>query len=408
MESLFRGTGKKGQAVEIKKTSHKKQIIKYIYFNGPQSNSDLANSIKLSTPKINSLLLELIDEGIVNDLGRGDSSGGRRPNIYGLVEDAFYVAGIVINTNRTIISIFNSNNVEVGNPHYFPIRIEPNIRIFEQVKESLELVLKETGIDRRKILVAGVELPGLTNQKQGVNRTYFPNVKNLSEEIKKMLGMQVVFEHDTKVRTFAEQHFGLAKNRKNVLVLLADWGLGLGIIIDGKLYPGKSGYSGEFGHVPIIEDGILCKCGKQGCLETVVSATAIVKTAKEGYKNGKSSLLWQIVENETDKIDITSVIQAANSGDQFAISLFAEVGKWMGRGIAFLVQIFNPELIIIGGRISEAGQFVSAPIQHSLNIYSNHDISNDTEIKFSELGLMAGTIGVAAYALDKITLKNNS
>lgn len=403
MESLFKTAGNQSQAVETKKTFHKKQIIKLIYFNGPHSNSDLAGQLKLSTPKINSLLLELIDEGLIKEHGRGDSSGGRRPVIYGLIEDGFYVAGITINTNRTVISIFNSMNTEITGPHFAPVSIQPDINVFYRVKEELEKVVKKSGIDPSKLMVAGIELPGLINQQLGVNKTYFPGIKNLSAELQKIFGIPIYFDHDTKVRTFAEQRFGLAKNRSNVLMLFADWGLGLGIIIDGKLYGGKSGYSGEFGHLPLIESGILCKCGKQGCLETVVSATAIVNMVKKGFSEGKSSLLWEQNENDISKIDISGIIQAANAGDQFSISLFTELGKWLGRGIAYLIQIFNPELIIIGGRIAEASQFVWAPVQQSLNIYTNQDICNDTEIKFSELGFKAGTFGAAAYAMEKIT-----
>ena len=404
MEKLFKNTGSQSQAIELKKTGHKKQILRAIYFNGPLSNSELSKRIKLSTPKVNSLLIELIDDELVKDLGRGDSSGGRRPNIYGLIEDGFYVVGVTINVNRTIISIFNSNNKEVSGPHYFPIKMQSDITIFNQVNEKLEQVVKESNILNEKILVAGIELPGLINQKLGINKTYFPQVTNLFEELKKIFGIPVYFAHDSKVRTFAEQHFGLAKNKKNVLMLQADWGLGLGMIIDKKLYLGKSGYSGEFGHLPIVDNGVLCSCGKQGCLETIVSANAIVRMAKEGIKNGSSSLINELVNRDLDNIEIATVIQAANSGDQFAISIFTEVGRWLGRGIAYLLQIFNPELIIIGGRVAEASQFILAPIQQAIHTYSNRDISNDTKIEFSELGSKAGTMGAAAYALEKISL----
>ena len=189
-------------------------------------------------------------------------------------------------------------------------------------------------------------------------------------------------------------------------MLQADWGLGLGIIVNGKLYSGKSGFSGEFGHLPIVDNGILCTCGKQGCLETMVSAVAIARMAKEGIEKGKSSLINELVGNDLDKIEISTVIQAANRGDQFAISLFAEAGHWLGRGVAYLIQIFNPELIIIGGRVAEASQFIMAPVQQAIHIYSNHDISNNTEIKFSELGSKAGTMGAAAYALEKLSFSN--
>ncbi len=404
MEKLFKNNGNQSQAIELKKTCHKKQIIRAIYFNGPLSNSELSKQIKLSTPKINSLLIELIDDELVQDLGRGDSSGGRRPNIYGLIKDGFYVVGVTININQTIISIFNSNNENVSGPHYFPIKMQSDIKIFEQVNEKLEEVVNESNISRDKILVAGIELPGLINQKLGINKTYFPKVKNLFEELKKIFGIPVYFAHDAKIRTFAEQHFGLAKNKKNVLMLQADWGLGLGIIIDKKLYIGKSGFSGEFGHLPIVDNGVLCSCGKQGCLETIVSANAIVRMAKEGIENGNSSLIKELINSDLNNIEIATVIQAANLGDQFAISIFTEVGRWLGRGIAYLLQIFNPELIIIGGRVAEANQFILAPIQQAINTYSMRDISNDTEIAFSELGSKAGTIGIAAYALEKISL----
>ncbi len=402
MEHLFKNTGGQSQAVELKKTSHKKQILRAIYFDGPLSNSELSKIVKLSTPKINSLLVELIEDGLVKDLGRGDSSGGRRPNIYGLVEDGFYVVGITINVTRTIISIFNASNEEVSGPHYFPIKVQSNIEIFKDVNNALEKVVNESHISHDKILVAGIELPGLINQKEGINKTYFPHVSNLYDELRNIFGIPVYFNHDSKVRTFAEQHFGLAKNKKNVLMLQADWGLGLGIIVNGKLYNGKSGFSGEFGHLPIVDNGVLCTCGKKGCLETIASATAIARMAKDGLKNGNSSLIQEFVDDDIDKIEISHVIQAANVGDQFAISLFSDVGYWLGRGMVYLIQIFNPELIIIGGRVAEASQFILAPVQQAIQTFSNHDISNDTEIKFSELGSKAGTMGAAAYAFEKI------
>lgn len=407
MENLFNNSVSHSQTVELKKIANKKQILRSIYFNGPLSNSELARQIKLSTPKINSLLLELIENGLVKELGRGDSSGGRRPNIYGLVENGFYVVGITINIARTIISIFNSCNQEVSGPHYFPIHMQSNPDLFREVNKKLEKVVEESNIPKDKILVAGIEIPGLINIEKGTNLTYFPENNKLFEEVNSIFGIPVFINHDTKVRTFAEQHFGLAKGKKNVLMLQADWGLGLGIVINGKVYAGKSGFSGEFGHIPLVENGPLCVCGKQGCLETVVSAKAIARQAREAIENGKSSLIKDLVENDLDKIDISVVINAANAGDQFAISLFSKVGKWLGRGIAFLIQIFNPELIIIGGQVAVANQFIMAPIQQAINTYSNRDISNDTEIKFSELGSKAGTMGAAAYALERISkLKN--
>ena len=404
MEKLFKYSGNQSQRVELKKTRHKKQIIHALYFNGQLSNSELSKRVKLSTPKINSLLMELMEEKLVQEMGRGNSSGGRRPNIYGLVTNGFYVAGITINTQRTIISLFNANNREVSGPHFFPVKITSDIKLFQQVNEKLKQVLADSKIPLKKLLVIGIELPGLTDQKKGINKTYFPEVENLSAELKKVFGIPVFFNHDSKVRTFAEQHFGLARNKKNALMLQIDWGIGLGIIIDGKLYTGKSGFSGEFGHLPLAGNEVLCSCGKKGCLETMVSATAIARIAKEGIKNGSPSLIKELTAGDLEKADISTVIQAANQGDQFAISLFTDVGYTLGKGVVYLIQIFNPELVILGGRVAEARQFIMAPLQQAITTFSNRDISNDTEIQFSKLGFQAGTMGAAAYALEKISL----
>lgn len=284
----------------------------------------------------------------------------------------------------------------------FQIKMQSDFEIFVQVNDELETMLLEHQIDKEKVLAVGIELPGLMNQKQDVNKTYFPEIENLSGKLKEVFNLPVFISHDAKLRAFAEQHFGLAKNKKNVLLLQVDWGLGLGIIINGKLYTGKSGYSGEFGHLPIVDNGVLCTCGKQGCLETIVSANAIARMAIQGIKSGNSSMIKELVQGDLGKIDISVIIEAAKRGDQFAISVFNEAAHWLGKGIVYLIQIFNPELIVIGGRVSEASDLISAPIQQAINTFSNRDISNDTVIKFSELGLKAGPMGAAAYAIDRI------
>lgn len=320
-----------------------------------------------------------------------------------MVEDGFYIVGISIGIHTTGISIFNSNNKEVLPAKYFPIKIQSDINIFEEINQRLNEFIEEAAIDPKKIIAGGIEMPGLVDRRGGMNKTYFPNHENLNEELNNKFPFTVFFENDAKVRTFAEKHFGLAKGLSNVLVVQTGWGIGLGIILNGQLYIGKTGFAGEFGHLPIVENGILCKCGKKGCLETIASATAIARIAKDGILSGNSSMLVKLVDNNIEKIETSTVIQAALSGDQFSISVLSEVGHWLGRGIAFLIQIFNPELIIINGKAAEANQFMIAPIQQAIHTYSNHDISNDTKIQFSQLGSKAGIMGAAALALERIS-----
>ena len=230
--------------------------------------------------------------------------------------------------------------------------------------------------------------------------------KPVAELFREKFGIEVLIENDAKTRAFAELRFGLAQNKKNSLVVHLDWGIGLGIIVNGKLYKGRDGFAGEFGHLPMVDNGMLCKCGKQGCLETIASGTAIARMAKEGIKSGRSSFLGTFTENETENNEIGTVVQSASMGDQYSISLLANVGHWLGKGFAYLIQIFNPEMIILGGRISEASQFILPPIQQAIQIFCNPELGNEVDIKVSELGSQAGIQGVAALTLEHILDKN--
>ncbi len=402
MKNLFKSWGQ-SQGVELKKIGHKKQIIRNIFFKGPVSSAELTRNLNLSTPKINSLLQELITEGLLKELGPGDSSGGRRPAIYGLIDEGFFIVGITINIYRTIISVFNASNREISGPHLIDVHMQRNFSMFSAINEKLHEILKVQGLTPDNVIGVGIEMPGLVCQETCMNKTYFPEIEKLHLRIGEVFGIPVYFDNDARIRTFAEQQFGLARNRQNVLMVHADWGIGLGIIINGQLFPGKSGFSGEFGHIPMIENGELCHCGKRGCLEAIASVAAIARNARRGIQEGHASLLVNLVDGELQNIDATLVINAARQGDQFSISLLTNAGQWLGKGITFLIQVFNPELVIIGGKLAEAGQFLQAPVKQALLTYAIPDISNDTEIVFSAMGVKAGTIGAAAFAIDKLS-----
>jgi N-acetylglucosamine repressor len=392
--------------VELKNNAQKRKIIKHLFLYGAMTNTDLGKYVKLSTPKIISLLNELKNEGLIEELGQGNSSGGRRPNLYGNKEDAFYIVGISINIYKTSVSIFNAKNQRITDDQILPLAISHETSIIDPIVEFTENIIQEKQLPREKILGIGIEMPGMVDSETGINKTYMVSDLPVAEVFSSKFGMEVLIENDAKTRAFAELRFGLAHRKKNVLAIHLDWGIGLGIIVNGKLYKGRDGFAGEFGHLPMVDNGILCKCGKQGCLETIASGTAIARMAKEGMKAGRSSFLSQLIDDDIEKIEIREVVQAAVMGDQYSISILANVGHWLGKGFAYLIQIFNPELIILGGRMSEANQFILPPIQQAIQIFCNPELSNNIEIKVSELGSQAGIQGVAALVLERILDKN--
>ena len=392
--------------VVLKNNFQKRKIIKHLFLFGTMSNTDLGKYIKLSTPKIISLLNELKSEGLIEELGQGNSSGGRRHNLYGNKEDAFYIVGISINIYKTSVSIFNAKNQKITDDKILPLTISHGTSIIDPIVEFTENIIREKQISREKILGIGIEMPGMVDSETGINKTYMVSDRPVAELFRKKFGKEVLIENDAKTRAFAELRFGLAHAKRNVLAIHLDWGIGLGIIVNGKLYKGRDGFAGEFGHIPMVDNGILCNCGKLGCLETIASGTAIARLAKEGMKAGRSSFLSQLVDDDLEKIEIRQVVQAATMGDQYSISILANVGHWLGKGFAYLIQIFNPELIILGGRMSEANPFILPPIQQSIQIFCNPELGNEIEIKVSELGSQAGILGVAALLLEHVLDKN--
>ena len=392
--------------VELKNNFQKRKIIKNLFLYGAMTNTDLGQFVKLSTPKIISLLNELKAEGLVEELGQGNSSGGRRPNLYGNKEDAFYIIGISINIYKTSVSIFNAKNQKVTDDQILTLTISHGTSIIDPIVDFTENVIREKQIPREKILGIGIEMPGMVDSETGINKTYMVSDQPVAEVFRKKFGMEVLIENDAKARAFAELRFGLAHGRKNILAIHLDWGIGLGIIVNGKLYKGRDGFAGEFGHLPMVDNGILCKCGKQGCLETIASGTAIARMAKEGMETGRSTFLGELSDHDQENNEIRKVVQAATMGDQYSISILANVGHWLGKGLAYLIQIFNPELIILGGRMSEANQFILPPIQQSIQIFCNPELGNEIEIKVSELGSKAGIQGVATLFLEHVLDRN--
>lgn len=392
--------------VEQKNNSQKRKIIKHLFLYGAMTNTDLGKHVKLSTPKIISLLNELKVEGLIEELGQGNSSGGRRPNLYGNKEDSFYIVAISINIYKTSVSVFDAKNHKIIDDQTLPLTISHGTSIIDPIVAFTESIIGTKKIPREKILGIGIEMPGMVDSVTGINKTYMVSDRPLAEIFSEKFGLEVLIENDAKTRAFAELRFGLAHAKRNALAIHLDWGIGLGIIVNGKLYKGRDGFAGEFGHLPMVDNGILCKCGKQGCLETIASGTAIARMAKEGMAAGRSSFLMQMADEDQEKIEIRKVVQAATLGDQYSISILANVGHWLGKGLAYLIQIFNPELIILGGRMSEANQFILPPIQQSIQIFCNPELGNEIEIKVSELGSQAGILGVAALLLEHVLDKN--
>ncbi len=391
--------------VERKKHLQKIRILQHLYFQGAKTNAEICDQFNISSPTSVKLLTQLMEENWVKKDGTGKSAGGRKPDLYKLEEKSFYVIGIQLERFRIRMAIFDNHNNKISELEEIPFQIEEEKSIVNHLYNKTNMLLKQSEIDLDKLLGIGISMPGLVSSQEGKNFTYFleeEESESLEQVLKKKFGKPVHILNDAKSACLAESNFGLANKKKNVLVISMDWGIGLGIIIDGKMYHGSSGFAGEFGHIPIIDDGLLCLCGKRGCLETVASGMALTRMAKEGINAGESSILSKLSPEELETLQPQTVIEAANQGDQFAINILSKVGINLGKGIAVLIQLFNPELIILEGKFADAQQFITTPIQQSINTYCMAQLREKTTIALSNLGEDPVLLGSVATVMESI------
>lgn len=392
---------KDSKGVGYKQYLRKLSILKYLYSEGKMPKRELSNRTRMSPPTVNKLIEELQEIDLVKDFGLGEANqkGGPRPTYYGINPDARYIIAIDIETYHTKIAVFNLMKTILGDVKTIPLKVSGDTEtISETIKNVTLNHIDSLKIDKSKIIGAGIALKGLVNYEEGESYTYLTHeTKTTRELFEEKLGVPVVIENDARVMALAESQFGLAQNISNVLCLNVNWGLGLGIIINDKLYNGNDGLAGEFGHIQVEKDGLLCDCGMVGCLETIASGNALQRLAIEGLEKKVPTRLQKIVGDDIENIDIQTIIETANQGDQFATSILSDIGYNLGRGISYLLHIFNPEKIIIGGIVSLAGKYILDPVNYSLNKYSMAQIRNKTEVQVSKLGRKAVILG--AYAV---------
>ncbi|HQT22658.1 MAG: sugar kinase [Sphingobacteriales bacterium 17-39-43] len=390
--------------IERKKYLQKVKLVKLLHTEGAKSNADICRVLNISSPTSIILLNELLCEGIIEKKGKGKSIGGRKPELYSLRNNSFYVLCIEMDRFKTEMAILDNNNNNITGIKSFSLKLTKDKSAIKLLHEFAEQLITSSGIDTNKLVGIGLGMPGLVDSNAGRNYTYLvsssADSKTLQDILEEKFNKPVYVQNDVKTNALAECRFGLALNKKDALVLLMDWGIGLGIIMDGKLQSGMSGFAGEIGHIPFVKDGELCHCGKRGCLETVASGIALARMAKEGIKSGQTSILNTLSEEEIDQIEPQIVIDAANKGDQYAINILSQVGENLGKAVATLIQLFNPELIILGGKIAEAKQYITIPMRHAINTYCMTRIREHTKIVLSTLGHSAGILGSASIVIE--------
>lgn len=389
------------EASNNKSAQLKRQILRRYILCGGESIADLSRELGLSVPTVTKIVGELISEDFVCDLGKQGATGGRRPSIYGLNPTAGYFVGVDIKRDALNMGIINFRGDMITSRQY-EFTVENTRQSFDEMCALIDSFIASTKIPRDKLLSVGVNVSGRVNPSSGYSYSYFFfDEKPLTLVLEEKLGCPICIENDSRAMTYGEYMYGVCNNEQNMIFLNVSWGFGIGMILDGRLYYGKSGFSGEYGHFPFFDNEIICRCGKRGCLETEVSGWAAHRHFIEKLEQGNISMLSKRYQSGS-QITLSDILNAVAKEDVLAIEVMEEVGSNLGRAIAGLINMFNPEVVVLGGTLSAAKDYLLLPIRSAISKYSLNLVSKDTAIKVSKLNETAGLVGICAIARSKV------
>jgi glucokinase-like ROK family protein len=379
----------------------KKRIIQYLIISGESSIADISKEIEMSIPTATKLVMELLEEEFVLDSGKQNTNGGRRPNIYGINPESGYFVGVDVQRQLIMIATIDLNGKMIDEHTNIPYKLQNTPESLDELCATISTYIDSLPVERSKILQVGINLSGRINTASGYSHSFFCfDEQPLSLLIEQKIGIPVVLENDSRAMAYGEYMAGIVKGEKNVIFINVNWGLGSGLILDGKLYYGKSGYSGEFGHISALDNEIICGCGKKGCLETEASGFAMQRILKEKYEQGSTTILADILK-ERGEVSLSDFVDAVLKEDMLAIEIVEHIGINLGRWLAGLINLFNPELVIIGGPLSLTQDYIQLPIKSALKKYSLNLVNQDTKLKISKLGERAGLIGACLLSRSK-------
>jgi transcriptional regulator of PTS gene len=377
-------------------------ILGFLASHGSMTLPELGKRLNISVPKVTVLVNELRSEGLVSDYGKIESSGGRKPSLYGVAPDAAYFIGVDVKQSHVTIGLLNLDKTLVKRSDALTYELANTVESRDQLCGHILSFIENLSFPKERIKGVGINLSGRVNYQTGHSYSYFHfDDRPLSEIVEEKIGYPVYLENDSRAMAYGEFCLGAVEKEKDVLFLNLDYGIAVGILMDGKLYYGKSGYAGEFGHMPVFNNEYICRCGKKGCLETEAAGWALERMFRDKIREGSSSAITARI-SDPDQITMDDIIEAAIADDVLAIDLIAQLGENLGRGIAALINVFNPELVILGGSLLATGDYIGLPIKTSINKYSLSLVSNDTKLVTSQLGEDAGLLGACLLVRNRV------
>ncbi|WP_082235709.1 ROK family transcriptional regulator [Halobacillus massiliensis] len=367
------------------KNGNKTLVLDTIRNHSPISRADVAKKTGLNKGTVSSQVSELLDEELIYEKGPGKSSGGRRPVMLLFNQKAGYSIGIDIGVNY-ILGLLTDLEGNIVGETFTGFKNLSYQSITKKIFHVVDELMAACPLSKYHIVGIGIGVPGAVNKHGQV--LYAPNLGwqniDLKPLMEKRYDCPVVIENEANAGAYGEKRFGPNVNENDLVYVSVGVGIGVGFILNGELYRGTGGFSGEMGHTSIEVNGQKCRCGNRGCWELYASEQALIKKADEN------------ADPETLEI----MLKKAESGDKEAIETFHNIGKYLGAGVANIINSFNPKQVIIGNRLAAAKRWLENPMLEQTKNSALWFQQEELEISFSALNTHSAALGMAAFSFE--------
>jgi len=382
------------------------QIAELVYRGSGVSRSGLAERTKLAPSYISTLVRYLRTKGLIIEGGHAPSRGGRRRILLYANPECAHLIGIDLGTRFTRI-IVTDCQARVLTSRRFPSGLSNGKdHVLNQIHEGIERALESD----KTIRGIGVGVSGVIDRNAGI-LLFWPKISGwenvpVKEELENRHHLPVVVEDSVRTMALAEQRFGYAKGISDFVYVSVGMGVGSAVFVNGEMYFGHDGLAGELGHTTIDETGEPCSCGNRGCLEVYASGSAIINRVRVALQHGVTSSLMSLAKKGPDRVSVEAIVTAAKNRDRLSQRVLSEAGGHLGTGLATIVNLLNPEKIILGGAVSRATKALTfRSLLLSLNERTFNRSVRHLKLAVSRLDDNAGAIGAALMIGEQVMVR---
>jgi len=370
------------------------------------SRADLAKGNGLSAPTISRIVEILIREGLVVEVGAGESTGGRRPTLLRFSGVDNFIIGIDLGTTN-IHGVLTDLDAKIIAEVRRPTQVEEGFaRVMESTSDVVSELKNHLGDKKGKVCGIGMAIAGLINRERDIVE-FSPDFHWHNVDVKAALAQRheipVYFDNVTRVMALGEIWYGAGRDYRNSIMINVGYGIGAGIIIQGTPLYGFKGKAGEFGHITLDKDSdVQCECGNFGCLEALASGNAIAKAARKELRGGAVSALTEACGGDLSRLTAETVVNAAKQGDGVAWAVFDRAAEYLGIGVAGLINLFNPEAVFIGGGVAQAGNILFDRVRKTVNSRALNKTASEVAIMPATFGPRSAVMGAVSLILSGV------